>query len=99
MEQFRDECKSKGYVQTSDTKRINESEVEFVARMKRSLSVRLVRSGYVRNDNETMYLMSTTSHDFVDDSAFIDDFEGVFHEPLNEPKNHLEALCGNLSGK
>jgi hypothetical protein len=86
-------------MQSSETMKINESESEIVSRIKRSLSVRLVRSGYVANDNETMYSMSTTSQDFVDDSAFINDLDGVFHEPSPVANNNLEALCGNLSGK
>lgn len=100
MEEFM-KCKTKGLGQNYESMRINESDVELLSRTKRRLSVRLIRSGFVGDDNETMYSMATTSQDFSDDSPFINDVDGTFHQPL-EPvasNNSLEALCGELSGK
>jgi hypothetical protein len=96
MDQFRAECKSKGF-DKSELMKTNESDVEiFSTKVRRSLSARLIRSGSVRYDNKTMYSMSTAS-DFDEDDNLIDDMGGIFHEPSSFANNNFEALCGNLS--
>lgn len=101
MDQFRAECKAKGYMQPSEVMKINGSDVEITSmKVKRSLSVRLIRSGKFI-DNETVYSMSTSSQDYDDNNGFSEDdgLGGRFHPPVSVPNEYLEAICGNLSGK
>lgn len=107
MDRFRAECKLKGYMQqSSEAMKSNESLAEFAeiisAKVKRSLSTRLVRSGSISAANETFYSMSTISQEYEDNSnSFMDeDIEGgFFHSPATLPNEYLEAICGNLSEK
>jgi hypothetical protein len=97
MDQFRAECKLKGF-DKSELMKTNESDVKIVStKVRRNASIRLIRSGSVRYDNETMYSMSTASDLDEDDNFSDEDIGGIFHEPSSFANNNFEALCGNLS--
>lgn len=103
MDQFRAECKSKGFVPSSEAIKVNESDFEIVSsKFKRSLSsTRLIRSNMLRNYNESS-IYSTQPQEFNGDSSFAEEeseFDGVFHSPSDVANYNIEALCGNLSGQ
>lgn len=88
IDEFKNDCKSKGYHQVGDIKNVR--------KLKRSHDlIDLIHA----NNNTKMTLAST----FYDDSQGIMDYEiegfdGVFHAPIVVNNNQdIEALCGNIT--
>lgn len=100
IEEFKNDCKAKGYPQAGDIKRAItnnfDSSKVYARKLKRSHGlIDLLKS----NNNSKMMLASS----FYDDaqSTFdyeIEGFDGVFHAPIVVNNNHdIEAMCGNIT--
>jgi thyroid stimulating hormone receptor len=90
---FKSECKAKGYSQLNDGDPLSHNyglTTHFDRRRRRRRTVET----YIVDDDESNITFPYTSN-----SQDGDDIDGLFHEPLKFSNSSLEAMCGNLSIK
>lgn len=95
IEQFKSECKAKGYThQLMQVGKHTEEKSDQAATMRkrRSAVVRLIRSQAITKNSS---LTGVPIQPLYDN----DDLGGYFHEPATVPNDYLEAICGNLTLK
>lgn len=94
---FKSECKAKGYSQTNDVEStsFNNYGNSLGTNINRRRRRRTVES-YIVDDDESNITFPYSSDSISQDG---DDIFGEFHEPKTFSNSSLEAMCGNLSIK
>lgn len=93
---FKSECKAKGYSQLNDGDPPSFSNYGLSAHFNRRRRRRTVETYIVAEDDESNITFPFSSDSNSQDG---DDIDGLFHEPLKFSNSSLEAMCGNLSIK
>ncbi|XP_070490490.1 lutropin-choriogonadotropic hormone receptor-like [Chironomus tepperi] len=90
---FKSECKAKGYPQSNDDDPSSFNNYGLSTNINRRRRRRTVET-YIVNDDESNITFPYSSDSISQDG---DDIDGLFHEPLTFSNSSLEAMCGNLS--
>ena len=96
IDNFKSECKAKGYSQSNDADPTSFNNYGY------SIGTNINRRRRKRQTVETYNIEDDDSNitfPYSSDSNSLDgdDIDGLFHEPLKFSNSSLEAMCGNLS--
>lgn len=99
LESFKNECKAKGYSQSSNDEVSNLNEYNLHPgfsinrkRRRRAKSFTIEGDGVTGGNETYKFQLDVDGDDLFDDI-------GQFHEPAKLPNISLEAMCGNISIK